>query len=125
MCYVNEFICFKLDSFCVRASGRLLDLKPVTFRYKEARANGEKPLEYGLIAEDVAQVFPDLVAFNSQGEPETVKYRLLSSLLLNELQKQHQQLNGQVAEIKELKEQLAELSEIINQMAGSVAYLSE
>ena len=107
------------------ASGRLLDLKPVTFRYKEARGNGERPLEYGLIAEEVAQVFPDLVVFNSQGRPETVKYRLLSSLLLNELQKQHQQLNGQVAEIKELKEQMSELSEIINQMAGSVGYITE
>ena len=70
-------------------------------------------------------MFPVLVVFNSQGRPETVKYRLLSSLLLNELQKQHQQLNGQVAEIKELKEQMSELSEIINQMAGSVGYITE
>ena len=107
------------------ASGPLLDLKPVTFRYKEARANGEKPLEYGLIAEEVAQVFPDLVVFNSQGQPATVKYRLLSSLLLNELQKQHQQLSGQVAEIKELKEQLTELTEIVHQMSGSVGHITE
>ena len=107
------------------ASSRLLDLKPVTFRYKETRDNGERPLEYGLVAEEVAQVFPDLVVFNSQGHPETVKYRLLSSLLLNELQKQHQQLGGQVAEIRELKEQLTELSEIVNQMAGSVGHVTE
>ena len=107
------------------ASGRLLDLKPVTFRYKDARTNGEKPLEYGLIAEEVAHVFPDLVVFNSQGQPETVKYRLLSSLLLNELQKQHQQLNGQIAEIRVLKEQLTELGEIVNQMAGAVGHTAE
>jgi len=98
------------------ASGRLLDLNPVTFRYKEARDSGEKPLEYGLIAEEVAEVFPDLVVFNSEGRPETVKYRLLSSLLLNELQKQHRQLNGQVAEIGELKEQLTELGEMVNRI---------
>jgi len=107
------------------ASGRLLDLKPVTFRYKEARASGDKPLEYGLIAEEVAEVFPDLVVFNSQGQPETVKYRLLSSLLLNELQKQHAQLSGQVAEIKDLKDQLAELSVIVSQMVGTVGQTSE
>lgn len=107
------------------ASGRLLELKPVTFRYKDTRANGEKPIEYGLIAEQVAEVFPDLVVFNSNGQPETVKYRLLSSLLLNELQKQHQQLDGQVAEIRELKEQLTELSEAVSQMAGTVGHIAE
>jgi hypothetical protein len=107
------------------ASGRLLELKPVTFRYKDTRANGEKPLEYGLIAEEVAEVFPDLVVFNGNGQPETVKYRLLSSLLLNELQKQHQQLDGQVAEIRELKEQLTELSEAVSQMAGTVGHIAE
>lgn len=107
------------------ASGRLLDLKPVTFRYKEGRQNGDRPLEYGLIAEQVAEVFPDLVVFNSEGQPETVKYRLLSSLLLNELQKQHQQLDGQVAEIRELKGQLTELSQIVSEMAGTVGYISE
>ena len=101
------------------ASGRLLDLKPVTFRYKEGRKNGDRPLEYGLIAEDVADVFPDLVVFNSEGHPETVKYRLLSSLLLNELQKQNRQLDGQVAEIGKLKEQLTELSEIVNRIAAA------
>jgi len=107
------------------ASGRLLDLKPVTFRYKEGRENGDRPLEYGLIAEEVAEVFPDLVVFNSEGQPETVKYRLLSSLLLNELQKQHEQLNGQVAEINGLKDQLTELSVIVSQMAGSAGQISE
>jgi hypothetical protein len=107
------------------ASGRLLDLNPVTFRYKDGRQNGDRPLEYGLIAEEVAEVFPDLVVFNSEGQPETVKYCLLSSLLLNELQKQHQQLNGQVAEIRELKGQLTELSEIVSEMAGTAGCISE
>ena len=107
------------------ASGRLLDLNPVTFRYREARQDGDVPLEYGLIAEEVAEVFPDLVVFNSEGQPETVKYRLLSSLLLNELQKQHQQLGGQMAEISELKGQLTELSEIVSEMAGRVGHISE
>lgn len=99
------------------ASDRLLNLNPVTFRYKEARKNGENPLEYGLIAEEVADVFPELVVFNDMQQPETVKYRLLSSLLLNELQKQHTELGGQVAEIAELREQMAELRQQVNRLA--------
>ena len=123
---VSSSIRYKEDvSDMGQASGRLLDLNPVTFRYKDARSNGERPLEYGLVAEEVAEVFPELVVFDSDGQPETVKYRLLSTLLLNELQKQNQQLHGQVAEIDELKKQLAELSETVNHMAGSIGHVSD
>jgi hypothetical protein len=92
------------------ASERLLQLRPVSFRYIEAYADNEKPLDYGLIAEEVAEVFPELVVYNENRQPETVKYRLLSSLLLNELQKQQSELN-------DLSGQLAELSELVNRMA--------
>lgn len=98
------------------SSDRLLQLHPVTFRYKDAYTNGEQPLDYGLIAEEVAEVFPELVVFNDKNQPETVKYRLLSSLLLNELQKQHSRLSGQVAEINELKDQLTELSQLVDRI---------
>jgi len=107
------------------ASDRLLQLHPVTFRYKESYASGEQPLDYGLIAEEVAEVFPELVVFNDENQPETVKYRLLSSLLLNELQKQHSELSGQVAEISELKDQLTELSQLVNQMVIRDQYASQ
>lgn len=70
-------------------SGRLLDLRPVTFRFSRKAKDGSQPLQFGLIAEEVAEVLPELVTFNAQGEPETVLYHLLSSMLLNELQKQH------------------------------------
>lgn len=109
------------------ASDRLLQLRPVTFRYEEPYENGEKPLEYGLIAEEVAEVFPELVVFNKENQAETVKYRVLSSLLLNELQKQNTtlknqavqlaSLNAQVAEIAELKAQVAELGKLVSQVA--------
>ncbi|MGE0858888.1 MAG: tail fiber domain-containing protein [Gammaproteobacteria bacterium] len=71
------------------ASARLLELAPVTFRYKAAEADGSRPLQYGLIAEEVAEVFPELVAHDAQGEVESVAYQTLSVLLLNEFQKQH------------------------------------
>jgi hypothetical protein len=96
------------------ASDRLLQLRPVTFRYKKPYETGEKPQEFGLIAEEVAEVFPELVVCNEENQPETVKYRLLSSLLLNELQKQNRTLENQAVEVAELKAQIAELSKFVN-----------
>ncbi len=80
---------------------RLLELRPVVFRYKQEQKveSGEVPLEYGLIAEEVAEIFPDLVVYDEDGLPFTVRYHLLSSMLLNELKKQ-------AREMKELHEQL-------------------
>ena len=55
---------------------RLLELRPVAFRYKQhAASDPETPLQFGLIAEEVAEVFPELVVFDAVGKPETVKYR--------------------------------------------------
>ena len=51
------------------ASSGLLKLRPVTFRYKKTAPDGSKPLQYGLIAEEVAEVYPDVVAYNAAGQP--------------------------------------------------------
>ncbi len=69
------------------ATERLLDLRPVVFRFKSDVQAGERPLEYGLIAEEVAEILPDLVVYDDEGKPLTVKYHILSSMLLNELKK--------------------------------------
>jgi trimeric autotransporter adhesin len=71
-------------------SKRLYNLRPVTFRYKETNADGTKPYQVGLIAEEVAEVLPQLVVYNSDGQPESVAYHLMPSMLLNELKKQHE-----------------------------------
>jgi hypothetical protein len=84
-------------------SDRLLKLRPVTFRYKKADESGQKPEQYGLIAEEVAKVMPELVIFNEKGQPETVAYQTLAPLLLNELQKEHKQMERMQAEIDELR----------------------
>ncbi len=78
-----------------RTSRRLLDLRPVAFRFREASVDGQNPVQFGLIAEEVAEVLPELVAFDGDGKPQTVRYHLLSSLLLNELQKQHRMNQAQ------------------------------
>ncbi len=72
-------------------SDRLLALRPVSFRYKDEIVEpeeGENPLEFGLIAEEVAEVFPELVIYDDEGRPYTVRYHLLTPLLLAEIQRQ-------------------------------------
>ena len=79
------------------ASDALLKLRPVTFHYKQADEAGERPLQYGLIAEEVAEVMPALVVRDADGKPETVAYQTLSSLLLNEYQQQHRDMRALAA----------------------------
>jgi hypothetical protein len=84
------------------ASDALMRLRPVTFRYKGAGSEA-KSLQYGLIAEEVAPIYPQLVVYGRDGEVESVQYHQLPALLLNEMQKQHQtiqRLEGRIAELE-------------------------
>jgi hypothetical protein len=88
-------------------------LRPVTFRYRKAYADGSRPLQYGLIAEDVAETFPALAVFKD-GRPETVKYHLLPSFLVAGWQSQQtmiavqkDRIDAQAEEIATLKQRLA------------------
>jgi len=70
------------------ASSDLANLRPVTFRYtEEAIGDGPRPRQFGLIAEEVAEVLPDLVVYDEEGQPYSVKYHLLAPMLLNEVQR--------------------------------------
>jgi hypothetical protein len=91
------------------SSDGLMQLRPVTFRYKKAYEDGTKPIQYGLIAEEVADVYPDLVARSADGQVESVRYQLLDPLLLNELQKQHATIAAQKDQIQSLEERLARI----------------
>ena len=87
---VNSSIRFKEDvRDMADASTGLLQLRPVTYRYKEAFVDGSRPVDYGLIAEEVAEVYPDLVMRSADGEIQTVQYQKLTPMLLNALNKQH------------------------------------
>lgn len=94
-------------------SGRFLKLQPVTFRYKQANDDGTKPVQLGLIAEDVANVFPELAVYDAQGNPESVSYHLLSTLLVNEVQKDRKTIDAQNARIEALETQVAELVTLV------------
>ena len=91
------------------SSDRLLKLHPVTFRYKQPDEKGQKPEQYGLIAEEVAKVMPELVVYNQKGQPETVAYQTLAPLLLNELQREHTQMQLEHSELLALRARLAEV----------------
>ena len=88
-----------------KASETLYALKPVSFRYNE-EYDGTQTLAFGLIAEEVAEVYPDLVGRNSKGEPESVRYDQVNAMLLNEFLKEHRKNEEQQATITELKKEL-------------------
>ena len=77
----------------------LAKLRPVTFQYREEIAGGEDLLQYGLIAEEVAEVEPGLVAYDEAGEPYSVRYQFLAPMLVNEYQKQQRTVDEQAARI--------------------------
>ena len=81
-----------------KASEAILALKPVTFRYKKEFDPTHGP-GYGLIAEEVEKVNPDLVSHNDKGEAETVRYDAVNAMLLNEFLKEHRKMQEQEATI--------------------------
>jgi len=87
---------FKTDIHDISSiSDKLMRLCPVTFRYKKAAPDGTHPVEYGLIAEEVAKVYPEMVLFDKADKPFAVDYDALTPMLLNELQKERRQISNQ------------------------------
>jgi hypothetical protein len=91
------------------ASEGLLRLRPVTFHYKTPDPDGSKPLEYGLIAEEVAGIYPELVVKGNDGQIQSVQYQKLPALLLNELQKQYRHAEEQDRVAREQAETIQRL----------------
>jgi len=77
----------------------LLQLRPVTFAYKD---DAQGMTHYGLIAEDVAAVYPELVTHTPTGEVQAVRYQELIPMLLNELQRQRQEFQQELADLRAL-----------------------
>jgi hypothetical protein len=84
-------------------SNGLLQLRPVTFRYK---SDPTGQLQYGLVAEQVAKVYPELVTYGPDGKVLTVRYSMLSAMLLNELQKQSRENQRLATQVGNLSAQL-------------------
>ena len=108
-------------------SGKVQALRPVTYRYK---AEPEGPLQYGLIAEEVAQVYPELVTRDAEGVIEGVRYEALTPLLLKEVQDQHRQMAtqaqqqaAQTQQMQMMLQQMAELKAQNDSLRAAVARL--
>ncbi len=97
------------------ASSNLIKLRPVTFRYQDD-PQGLK--QYGLVAEEVAKVYPELVVCGPDGKPMTLRYSMLTGMLLNELRKQNSELRNQTATNQRQAEQLGRQAERIKRMTG-------
>jgi hypothetical protein len=88
-----------------KTSEAILALQPVTFRYKHDLDPDGIP-QFGLVAEDVEKVNPDLVARDEQGKPYTVRYEAVNAMLLNEFLKEHRKVEEQEVTITQLKAEL-------------------
>ena len=103
-----------------KASEAILALKPVTFRYKHELDPDGIP-QFGLVAEQVAKVNPDLVARDAKGEVYTVRYEAVNAMLLNEFLKEHRKVEEQEATITQVKSTAAKQEATITQLKFTVA----
>jgi hypothetical protein len=101
-----------------KASEAILALKPVSFRYKEIDPGGTP--EFGLVAEEVEKVNPDLVVRDAQGKIYTVRYEAVNTMLLNEFLKAHRRIEEQEKRIDQLREQLKEQAGLIQKVSDKV-----
>jgi hypothetical protein len=113
-----------------KASEAILALKPVTFRYKH-ELDPEGIPQFGLVAEDVEKVNPDLVARDEQGKPYTVRYEAVNAMLLNEFLKAHRKIEEQErraqqqdSTVAELKSQVQVLTAALKEQAAQIQKVS-
>src|SRR5439155_13400653 len=100
-----------------KASEAILALKPVTFRYKK-ELDPDGMLQFGLVAEDVAKVNPELVARDADGKVYTVRYEAVNAMLLNEFLKEHRT-------VEELKVTVAKQEKAIKALTAGLQKVSE
>jgi hypothetical protein len=110
-----------------KASEAILALKPVTFRYKKEFDPNGVP-QFGLVAEEVERVSPDLVKRDRDGKLQTVRYDAINAMLLNEFLKEHRKVEQQEATIAQLKKDfratVAQLTTRLDEQAAQIQKVS-
>ena len=101
------------------ASEAIYALNPVSFRYHK-QYDQTQTIAFGLIAEEVAELYPDLVGRNPKGQPESVRYEQINAMLLNEFLKEHRRGEEQDCKIQEQETTIAELRSEIRNLAAMV-----
>ena len=102
-----------------KASEAILALKPVTFRYKKELDPKGVP-QFGLVAEQVEKVNPDLVVRDANGKVYSVRYEAVNAMLLNEFLKEHKKVEEQQKEIAALAAQLKEQGTLIRKVSNQL-----
>src|SRR5260370_609640 len=97
-----------------KASEALLALRPVTFRYKKG-IDPAGTSQFGLIAEEVEKVNPDLVVRDKEGKPYSVRYDQVNAMLLNEFLKEHRKVEEQNRKIQQQEATITELKSTVAQ----------
>jgi (2Fe-2S) ferredoxin len=103
-----------------KASEELYRLKPVTFKFN---SDWKGTTQYGLIAEEVAEVDPQLVV-RKDGELVTVRYEQVNSMLLNEFLKEHKNVEEQQASISQLKSEMQTMVAQLKEQAAQIQKVS-
>jgi trimeric autotransporter adhesin len=106
-----------------KASEAILALKPVTFRYKHELDPDGIP-QFGLVAEQVEKVNPDLVVRDAEGKVFTVRYEAVNAMLLNEFLKAHRKMEEQETTITQLKKSMEVLTASVKQQASQIQKVS-
>ena len=104
-----------------QTSEAILALKPVTFHYKSDSSNTP---QFGLIAEEVAKVNPDLVVRDENGEVYTVRYDAVNAMLLNEFLKEHRKVEEQQSKIQKQQGTISELKATVAQQQKGMEVLA-
>jgi Chaperone of endosialidase len=104
-----------------QSSEAILGLKPVTFHYK---SDSKGTSQFGLIAEEVAEVNPDLVVRDEDGEIYTVRYDAVNAMLLNEFLKEHRKGQEQDTTISQLRAELAQQQKEIKALSVQIQKVS-
>ena len=106
-----------------KASEGILALKPVTFRYKKELDPDGVP-QFGLVAEEVEKVNPDLVVRGEDGRVMTVRYDAVNAMLLNEFLKEHKAFVQEQHKTEELKATVANLVAAVKEQAAQIQKVS-
>jgi len=101
------------------ASEAILALRPVSFRYKKEIDPQGIP-EFGLVAEEVEKVNPDLIIRDPEGKPYTVRYEQINAMLLNEFLKEHRKVEKQEKEIPALTAELKAQGSLIQKVSAQI-----
>ena len=101
------------------ASEALFALKPVTYRYKKDIDRTQSPA-FGLIAEEVAEANPDLVARNAKGQPESIHYEMVNAMLLNEFLKEHKKVQQLQANAVQQQSDIQALATTVREQGAQI-----